>query len=168
MEYPKTKKKSRFFVHQYMRQDTLWNLSEKSFAVFYDGEWIQPKVRVGNHRIKEPTTIPPMTSFAISFKSKRQTGDTIHIIERNTPRQGDSIVMKVSLSEPGKRAEYADYENYFSFNQLSHNPQNIYMKRTFMTNWSLRTVSASRNWLSVFLLSIKTFWTESWPETCGR
>lgn len=129
MEYPKTKKKSRFFVHQYMRQDTLWNLSEKSFAVFYDGEWIQPKVRVGNHRIKEPTTIPPMTSFAISFKSKRQTGDTIHIIERNTPRQGDSIVMKVSLSEPGKRAEYSDYENYFSFNQLSHNPQNIFKEK---------------------------------------
>ena len=78
--------KSHFNIEQFFRSKTL-NISEKSFSVLYQGKQIQPKVWtfVSNEgrRLKDLTTIPPMTPIDIKFKIKRNLGDTIVVVEHD-------------------------------------------------------------------------------------
>lgn len=112
--------KSRFYINQFFRNETLQQVSEQSFSVLYHGERIQPEVSFLNDskRLKELTTIPPMTPFCINFKFERQQGDTIQIIEHNVPRQGDSIVVNVEIPEEKETPDVTDFENFFYIQQL--------------------------------------------------
>ena len=78
--------KSYFYIEQFFRSKTL-TISEKSFSVFYQGEQIQPRVWAvvsnKNRRLKNLTTIPPMTLINIYFKIKRNLGDTIVVIQHD-------------------------------------------------------------------------------------
>ncbi len=109
--------KSRFYIRQFFNSDSLQQISEQSFSVRYHGKPIKHKVYIGK-RLKELASIPPMTPFSLTFKIKRQQGDTIQIIERDIPQQGDSVVINIEIPEENERLDSIDWENYFLMNQL--------------------------------------------------
>ena len=115
-------KKSYFHIEEFFRSKTL-NISEKSFSVLYQGKQIQPKVWavVSNkyRRLKDLTTIPPMTSINIHFKIKRNLGDTIVIVEHDVPQINDSVVIKVKIPEEYIKMDSVDWYNWHQLNQLS-------------------------------------------------
>ena len=117
-------RKSSFSIEQYFRSKTL-NVSEKSFSVSYQGKQIQPKVYASfpnekySRRLKELTTIPPMTLMQVSFKVKRNQGDTIRIVEHDVPQANDSIVINVEIPEMNEKRDDIDMYNYNQLHQLS-------------------------------------------------
>ena len=115
-------KKSHFNIEQFFRSKTL-NISEKSFSVLYQGKQIQPKVWavVSNkyRRLKELTSIPPMTPININFKIKRNLGDTIVIVEHDVPQINDSVVIRVKIPEEYIKMDSVDWYNWHQLNQLS-------------------------------------------------
>ena len=115
-------KKSHFNIEQFFRSKTL-NISEKSFSVLYQGKQIQPKVWavVSNkyRRLKDLTTIPPMTSINIHFKIKRNLGDTIVVVEHDIPQINDSVVIKVEIPEEDEKEDSIDRYNWYQLHQLS-------------------------------------------------
>ncbi len=118
-------RKSSFSIEQYFRSKTL-NVSEKSFSVSYQGKQIQPKVYASfpnekySRRLKELTTIPSMTLMQVSFKVKRNQGDTIRIVEHDVPQANDSIVINVEIPETYEKEDDIDRYNYNQLNQLSN------------------------------------------------
>ena len=124
-------RKSRYEIYQYFRSDTLRNLSEQSFSVLYHGERIKPDVYAylpNNYtRLKEPTTLPPMTLYCISFKVKRQHGDTILITGHDIPQQGDSLTVRVEIPEERDKKDAIDWRNF----ELT---QQLYGESEFMTS----------------------------------
>lgn len=117
-------RKSSFSIEQYFRSKTL-NVSEKSFSVSYQGKQIQPKVYASfpnekySRRLKELTTIPSMTLMQVSFKVKRNQGDTIRIVEHDVPQANDSIVINVEIPEMNEKRDDIDMYNYNQLHQLS-------------------------------------------------
>lgn len=117
-------RKSSFSIEQYFRSKTL-NVSEKSFSVSYQGKQIQPKVYASfpnekySRRLKELTTIPSMTLMRVSFKVKRNQGDTIRIVEHDVPQANDSIVINVEIPEMNEKRDDIDMYNYNQLHQLS-------------------------------------------------
>ena len=117
-------RKSSFSIEQYFRSETL-NVSEKSFSVSYQGKQIQPKVYASfpnekySRRLKELTTIPPMTLMQVFFKVKRNQGDTIRIVEHDVPQANDSIVINVEIPEMNEKRDDIDMYNYNQLHQLS-------------------------------------------------
>ena len=117
-------RKSSFSIEQYFRSKTL-NVSEKSFSVSYQGKLIQPKVYASfpnekySRRLKELTTIPPMTLMQVFFKVKRNQGDTIRIVEHDVPQANDSIVINVEIPEMNEKRDDIDMYNYNQLHQLS-------------------------------------------------
>ena len=115
-------KKSHFNIEQFFRSKTL-NISEKSFSILYQGKQIQPKVWavVSNkyRRLKELTSIPPMTPININFKIKRNLGDTIVIVEHDVPQINDSVVIRVKIPEEYIKKDSVDWYNWHQLNQLS-------------------------------------------------
>ena len=115
-------KKSHFNIEQFFRSKTL-NISEKSFSVSYQGKQIQPKVWAyvsnENRRLKDLTTIPPMTPINISFKIKRNLGDTIVVVEHDIPQINDSVVIKVEIPEEDEKEDSIDRYNWYQLHQLS-------------------------------------------------
>ena len=117
-------RKSSFSIEQYFRSKTL-NVSEKSFSVSYQGKQIQPKVYASfpnekySRRLKELTTIPPMTLMQVFFKVKRNQGDTIRIVEHDVPQANDSIVINVEIPEMNEKRDDIDMYNYNQLHQLS-------------------------------------------------
>lgn len=113
--------KSHFHIEEFFRSKTL-NISEKSFSVLYQGKQIQPKVWavVSNkyRRLKDLTTIPPMTSIDIHFKIKRNLGDTIVIVEHDIPQTNDSVVIKVEIPEEYEKEDSIDRYNFLQLIQL--------------------------------------------------
>ena len=113
--------KSHFRIEQFFRSKTL-NISEKSFSVLYQGKQIQPKVWtfVSNEgrRLKDLTTIPPMTPIDIKFKIKRNLGDTIVVVEHDVPQRNDSVVIKVEIPEEHEKADSIDRHNWNLLSQL--------------------------------------------------
>jgi hypothetical protein len=118
-------RKSSFSIEQYFRSKKL-NVSEKSFSVSYQGKQIQPKVYASfpnekySRRLKELTTIPSMTLMRVSFKVKRNQGDTIRIVEHDVPQANDSIVINVEIPETYEKEDDIDRYNYNQLNQLSN------------------------------------------------
>lgn len=118
-------RKSSFSIEQYFRSETL-NVSEKSFSVSYQGKQIQPIVYASfpnekySRRLKELTTIPPMTLMQVSFKVKRNQGDTIRIVEHDVPQANDSIVINVEIPEMNEKRDDIDMYNYNQLCQLSN------------------------------------------------
>ena len=118
-------RKSSFSIEQYFRSKTL-NVSEKSFSVSYQGKQIQPKVYASfpsekySRRLKELTTIPPMTLMWVSFKVKRKQGDTIRIVEHDVPQINDSIVINVEIPEMDEKEDDIDRYNFSQLYQLSN------------------------------------------------
>ena len=114
--------KSHFNIEQFFRSKTL-NISEKSFSVLYQGKQIQPKVWAyvsnENRRLKDLTTIPPMTPINISFKIKRNQGDTIVVVEHDVPQINDSVVIKVEIPEEDEKEDSVDIYNWYQLHQLS-------------------------------------------------
>ena len=114
--------KSHFYIKQFFRSKTL-NISEKSFSVLYQGKHIQPKVWAfvsnENRRLKDLTTIPPMTRININFKIKRNLGDTIVVVEHDIPQRNDSIVIKVEIPEEYDKEDSIDRYNLDQLYQLS-------------------------------------------------
>ena len=117
-------RKSSFSIEQYFRSKTL-NVSEKSFSVSYQGKQIRPKVYASfpnekySRRLKELTTIPPMTLMQVFFKVKRNQGDTIRIVEHDVPQANDSIVINVEIPEMNEKRDDIDMYNYNQLHQLS-------------------------------------------------
>ena len=113
--------KSHFNIEQFFRSKTL-NISEKSFSVLYQGKQIQPKVWavVSNkyRRLKDLTTIPPMTSIDIHFEIKRNLGDTIVVVEHDIPQTNDSVVIKVEIPEEYEKEDSIDRYNFLQLMQL--------------------------------------------------
>ena len=118
-------RKSSFSIEQYFRSKTL-NVSEKSFSVSYQGKLIQPKVYVSfpnekySRRLKELTTIPPMTIMQFYFKVKRKQGDTIRIVEHDILQTNDSIVINVEIPEMDEKRDDIDRYNFSQLYQLSN------------------------------------------------
>ena len=118
-------RKSSFSIEQYFRSKTL-NVSEKSFSVSYQGKLIQPKVYASfpnekySRRLKELTTIPPMTLMQVFFKVKRKQGDTIRIVEHDVPQTSDSIVINVEIPEMDGKRDDIDRYNFSQLYQLSN------------------------------------------------
>ena len=118
-------RKSSFSIEQYFRSKTL-NVSEKSFSVSYQGKLIQPKVYVSfpnekySRRLKELTTIPPMTIMQFYFKVKRKQGDTIRIVEHDILQTNDSIVINVEIPEMDEKEDDIDRYNFSQLYQLSN------------------------------------------------
>lgn len=116
-------RKSSFSIEQYFRSETL-NVSEKSFSVSYQGKQIRPKVYASfpnekySRRLKKLTTIPPMTLMQISFKVKRNQGDTIRIVEHDVPQTNDSIVVNMEIPEMDEKRDAIDMFNYNQLRQL--------------------------------------------------
>jgi hypothetical protein len=116
-------RKSSFSIEQYFRSKTL-NVSEKSFSVSYQGKQIRPKVYASfpnekySRRLKELTTIPPMTLMQVFFKVKRNQGDTIRIVEHDVPQANDSIVINVEIPEMNEKRDDIDMYNYNQLRQL--------------------------------------------------
>ena len=119
--------KSHFNIKQFFRFKTL-NISEKSFSVLYQGKQIQPKVWAfvsnENRRLKDLTTIPPMTPININFKIRRNIGDTIVVIEHDIPQINDSVVIKVEIPEEYEKEDNDDRANWYQFMQLSQTSAN--------------------------------------------
>ena len=117
-------RKSSFSIEQYFRSKT-FNVSEKSFSVSYQGKLIQPKVYASfpnekySRRLKELTTIPSMTLMQVSFKVKRNQGDTIRIVEHDVPQANDSIVINVEIPEMNEKRDDIDMYNSNQLRQLS-------------------------------------------------
>ena len=117
-------RKSSFSIEQYFRSKTL-NVSEKSFSVSYQRKLIQPKVYASfpnekySRRLRELTTIPPMTLMQVFFKVKRNQGDTIRIVEHDVPQANDSIVINVEIPEMNEKRDDIDMYNYNQLHQLS-------------------------------------------------
>ena len=117
-------RKSSFSIEQYFRSETL-NVSEKSFSVSYQGKQIQPKVYASfpnekySRRLKELTSIPPMTLMQVFFKVKRNQGDTIRIVEHDVPQANDSIVINVEIPEMNEKRDDIDMYNSNQLRQLS-------------------------------------------------
>ena len=113
--------KSHFNIEQFFRSKTL-TISEKSFSVFYQGEQIQPRVWAvvsnKNRRLKNLTTIPPMTLINIHFKIKRNLGDTIVVIQHDIPQINDSVVIKVEIPEEYEKVDSIDRYNFLQLRQL--------------------------------------------------
>ena len=116
--------KSHFSIEHYYRSQTL-NVSEKSFSVLYHGKHLWPQVYAyfpdKMRRLKEMTTIPPMTSILISFKLKCKQGDTILVVERDVPQINDSVVIKLEIPEMYGETDYIDRYNNSQLMQLSAN-----------------------------------------------
>ena len=117
-------RKSSFSIEQYFRSKT-FNVSEKSFSVSYQGKLIQPKVYASfpneySRRLKEMTTIPPMTLMQVFFKVKRKQGDTIRIVEHDVPQINDSIVINVEIPEMDEKEDDIDRYNFSQLYQLSN------------------------------------------------
>jgi len=114
--------KSHFNIEQFFRSKTL-NISEKSFSVLYQGKLFQPKVWAfvsnENRRLKDLTTIPPMTPINISFKIKRNLGDTIVVVEHDIPETNDSVVIKIEIPEEKEIRDSIDWANWNQLRQLS-------------------------------------------------
>lgn len=114
--------KSHFNIEQFFRSKTL-NISEKSFSVLYQGKQIKPKVWAyvsnENRRLKDLTSIPPMTSININFKIKRNVGDTVVIVEHDVPQINDSIVIRVEIPEENEKRDSIDWANLELLHQLS-------------------------------------------------
>ncbi len=115
-------RKSHFNIEQFFRSKTL-NISEKSFSVLYQGKQIQPNVWAyvsnENRRLKDLTTIPPMTPINISFKIKRNLGDTIVVVEHDIPEIKDSVVIKIEIPEEYEIRDSIDWANWDQLRQLS-------------------------------------------------
>ena len=117
-------RKSSFSIEQYFRSKTL-NVSEKSFSVSYQGKQIRPKVYASfpnekySRRLRELTTIPPMTLMQFFFKVKRNQGDTIRIVEHEVPQPNDSIVINVEIPEMNEKRDDIDMYNFNQLRQLS-------------------------------------------------
>ena len=94
-------KKKHILVTQKLLSDTIRDVSEKSFSVIHNDNYIKPKVRIDNtgifKRLKNPQIIPPMSTLSISFNLKREIGDSIFIIEHDIPNKGDSVVVKIMV-----------------------------------------------------------------------
>ena len=114
--------KSHFHIEEFFRSKTL-NISEKSFSVLYQGKQIRPKVWAfvsnENRRLKNLTSIPPMTPININFKIKRNLGDTIVIVEHDVPQINDSVVIKVKIPEEYIKMDSVGWYNWHQLNQLS-------------------------------------------------
>lgn len=114
--------KSHFHIEEFFRSKTL-NISEKSFSVLYQGKQIQPKVWAyvsnENRRLKDLTTIPPMTPININFKIKRNLGDTIVVVEHDIPEINDSVVIKIEIPEEYEKRDIIDWANWDQLKQLS-------------------------------------------------
>ena len=115
-------RKSHFNIKQFFRSKTL-NISEKSFSVLYQGKLFQPNVWVfvsnENRRLKDLTTIPPMTPININFKIKRNLGDTIVVVEHDIPEVNDSVVIKIEIPEEYEKPDSLDWHNWNQLEQLS-------------------------------------------------
>ena len=114
--------KSHFNIEQFFRSKTL-NIAEKSFSVLYQGKQIQPKVWAfvsnENRRLKDLTTIPPMTPININFKIKRNLGDTVVVVEHDIPEINDSVVIKIEIPEEYEKEDSVDRHNFDQLYQLS-------------------------------------------------
>ena len=61
-----------------------------------------------------------MTLMQVSFKVKRNQGDTIRIVEHDVPQANDSIVINVEIPETYEKEDDIDRYNYNQLNQLSN------------------------------------------------
>lgn len=96
--------KRKVYIDQSFLDDSLKDISEHLFTVIYGGEKIMPKVYLRSSkdeiRLKEPSSVLPMSVIHFTFNIDAKTNESIKIIEKDVPHKGDSTIINIGIAEP--------------------------------------------------------------------
>lgn len=101
-----SERKQRCIIYQAIKTNRFSTLKPSNIIVMQNGEPLKFKlVQAMPHkwkRIKQKTSLPAQSLFAIDTKARTLYGDSIIIVERNYPLWGDSIVVRIKFDNYGE------------------------------------------------------------------
>ena len=94
--------KRRVYFDQLFPSNSLFGVSEELFTIQYGGKIIKPK------------SFNASSFIQLTFDVKVETNDSIIIIEKDLPHEGDSTIVKIGIAEPIEEMDDEDNKNFYA------------------------------------------------------
>ena len=109
------------YVDQIVSAHSAFEVSSLQFSVKHGGNSISPKINavaLANNLNNYDNTL---NSYALQlvFDVNTELNDSVYIVEKDIPRQGDSIVIRMSMSEPVEAFDRDDKTIFRAIDQAS-------------------------------------------------